>query len=417
VPKTGCATGLSGNEYGYGWEVTGNTYRLVPNGDWPSLKLIFDRLLGGDSYKTIIKELRSRGILRPSGPDPKTGDTDWNSTTLSQFAHNPVYTGRYYALKKEAVTPKRRRGQTTGNSSVKSLPFEQQTYLREVEVVNPPITWEQRGQIVEQLARHQRLSTRNAKRSYLLRGMIFCETHRGKKGEPRGYHGRPYRGGRWVYVCPGGTGDTTIDGPVIEKYLVARLGLDDLDPDKTPDSYYQGFIDNRTDTGAVIDMELADLVRREDKRIAKLVDIEDRYKTMEPSVYNRLKAQYERERVTIKERNDLLLDQRLQLSRLEQAKVTIGELRAKHGMAMIDAFNQLDNAEPKDWIQEAMWPLRQLFEAYNLQVHVDAPETPGTFKTLFGLGMKPVWLRITMEIQIAAVKNDIPIVSARPERG
>ena len=162
--------------YGYRWE---GERRLVPDGNWVNLKIIFDMLLEGTTYRPIIQELKKRGILSPSGM------AEWNKAALSQFIHNPAYAGRYYALKKRAIEPIKRNGNTYGNSSQAKLPIEESCYLPEIEIVKPPISWAQRLQILDQLANHQKLARRHAKRDYLLRGMIFCGMHTGTKGKPR----------------------------------------------------------------------------------------------------------------------------------------------------------------------------------------------------------------------------------------
>jgi len=61
--------------------------------------------------------------------------------------------------------------------------------LPEVEIVNPPITWEQFLRIQQRVKANQQLAQRNAKHDYMLRGFICCGKHEGKKGEPRIYFG------------------------------------------------------------------------------------------------------------------------------------------------------------------------------------------------------------------------------------
>jgi site-specific DNA recombinase len=198
--------------YGYQWDKTNDT--LIPNDNWDNLKLIFNMLLDGKGYHRIIEELIRRGIPSPSG------QPNWNKTVLSNIAHNPAYAGRYYALKKTAVEPLKRRGKTYGNSSTRLLPLEKAHYISEIKIVAPPITWEQRRIILNQLAQHQKLAQRNAKRDYLLRGFILCGTHTGKNGEPRRYHGQPnnHNKNRWRYTCPvGGCPHPSLDGFSLEK--------------------------------------------------------------------------------------------------------------------------------------------------------------------------------------------------------
>ena len=85
--------------YGYQWDKENN--RLLPNGEYENLKLIFKLLLDGWGYDRIINELKKRGVLSPSGK------SEWNKTALSNMVHNPVYAGRYYALKRNIQFDKR----------------------------------------------------------------------------------------------------------------------------------------------------------------------------------------------------------------------------------------------------------------------------------------------------------------------
>ena len=208
---------------GFDWQ-QGLT-RLVPNADYDTIKLIFDMLLKGARYGAIKRELKNRGIPSP------TGNSEWNITSISYIARHPVYAGRYYALRSEAVTPKLRKGNTYGKSSVRRVPLEEAHWIHQIEVIDPPITWTQREQLVQQFKAHQELAQRNAKREYLLRGLIFCNTHYGKDGKPRRYHGQPDRKSeKWRYSCPvGGCKHPSIPGSQIEEqvknYIIAALHL------------------------------------------------------------------------------------------------------------------------------------------------------------------------------------------------
>ena len=194
--------------YGYNWDKENN--RLVPNEDWKNVKLMFDMLLDGSTYRGIINEFAKRGILTPKG------NTVWNTGVVTQMVHNPTYAGRYYGIKRVATEPTKRRGNTYGNSSARTLPLDEALFVKEVEVVDPPITWEQRGDILGQLVEHQKLSSRNAKREYLLRGRIFCMEHLGKRGEPLVYQGTVKRD-TYYYRCRiGGCRTPYLYGPGLD---------------------------------------------------------------------------------------------------------------------------------------------------------------------------------------------------------
>ncbi|MFC2017785.1 recombinase family protein [Chloroflexota bacterium] len=104
---------------------------------------MFDLALSRKTLFSIQKELEKRSILSPSG-NPRL-----ERPTLSGILRNPIYAGRYYALKGQVREPKRRKGTTYGNTSIKHLPLDESVYLDGVEIVNPPINWEQYHQLAE----------------------------------------------------------------------------------------------------------------------------------------------------------------------------------------------------------------------------------------------------------------------------
>ncbi len=315
--------------YGRKWDKQNN--RLLRDENATTVDLIFDMLLEGNSYTPIIKELKQRGILSPAGYP------DWNKTTLSAIVHNPVYAGSYYALKNQAVEPKKRRGNTYGNSSCRKLPLDEAHYISEIEVVEPSITWEQRQQILDQLAKHQKLAQRNAHRDYLLRGMIFCGTHRGKKGEPRRYHGQPHgKAGRWRYVCPvGGCTRPYLSGPKIEQYVkkvVIGLVTDQSNEYYLP--FYRKFSHNFTkDT---LHRELLSLRQKYQKNINDEVKLEERILAgkVHPEAEKVLKDKLEAAREWIKKEEATKLNQLNILGKEDAAKQSLDDMRKKYNEKM-----------------------------------------------------------------------------------
>lgn len=337
--------------YGYRWE---GERRLVPDDNWPTLKLIFDMLLEGASYYPIIQELKKRGILSPQG------QPEWNKAAISQIVHNPTYTGRYYALKKQAVVPTKRNGNTYGNSSQKKLPLDEAHYIPEIEIVDPPITWEQQLKILDQLATHQRLSQRNAKRDYLFRGMIFCETHRGKRGEPRIYHGRP-RANSYCYVCPvGGCQRPYFNGPELEediKHGIRSLLL------SQPDEFYKLISNrqNRDELEKSLRDELHTLELKYDRSINTETKLEERLLSNQvlPEIYERLRAKYHVERKWIEGRKREIYDELAQLGHETEAVASFFEIKLKYWERLTEGLDQLSHAE---------W--KELLATLNFSIHV-----------------------------------------------
>lgn len=337
--------------YGYQWDKDNN--KLIPNDNWPNVKLIFDMLLDGASYGRVIQELKKRGVLSPSGMD------EWNKTVLSAIAHNPSYAGQYFALKKVAVEPEKRRTNSYGNSSVKILPLDQAFYMPQIEIVNPPITWQQRDSILRQLADHQRLSQRNAKRDYLLRGMVFCETHKGKNGKPRTYHGQPHHNS-WRYVCPvGGCRMPFLPGPYTEKAVLAAVATVLR---IQPEDLYRQLQTDQANSKTTTQAELDELDRRFDRSLDREVQLEERFLAGEvaPEVHRRLKEKLTNERQWIQQEKADKLGKLMQLGREEAAVETLEQLRARYGL-----FGKE--------LHQGQW--REILEKLNVHVTIRSQET------------------------------------------
>jgi hypothetical protein len=235
-----------------------------------------------------------------------------------------------------------------------------------VEIINTPITWEQYLQILERRQVNQKLSSRNGKREYLLRGFIKCYTHYGKKGEPRTYYGKPSNGS-YIYTCPiGGCAHPNLNGPRIEERVKQDTWwLLNLQPE---DFYNQiGNQDNVDETRESLRKELASLEARYRSNIAAETKLEDKDSRglVQPEVYRELKDSYQRERIAIEERKEAIEQQLEQLNRQAEIASTWWELTKQ----VTGRLEQLTNAE---------W--RGLFIALNLEVHVRDRYNPETWR-------------------------------------
>ncbi len=357
--------------YGYGWDKGNNS--LIPDANYPNVKLIFDLLLSGSGYTPIIRELAKRGIPSPSG------QVHWNKTTVSGIVWNPVYAGRYFALKKQAIVPKKRkmdsggRPISSGNSSIKRLPLEQAHYLLEVRIDNPPITWEQRTQIISQLAQHQKLAQRNGKRDYLLRGLVYCSEHMGKNGEPRRYHGQPRRKTHY-YVCPeGGCYRSHLPGPDLEdgvkmqinEYLFANLG-----------SLAAQLQSKKSLTKEELEGKLSQLRKQREKKEIRLAQVtDDHYEDkILNDVYAKLKERYEGEIAGIRHQQDEILGQLTQIGRETEAVLSLENIRncfwSKQNKGVVRSFKHKDfSGSYRDGLSNEEW--RQLFETLDMRVIVN----------------------------------------------
>jgi site-specific DNA recombinase len=345
--------------YGYDWKQ--RLTQLVPNADYDTVKLIFDILLGGARFGAIQRELKNRGISSP------TGNSEWNKTSISYIARHPVYAGRYYALRSEAVTPRSRKGNTYGKSSVRRVPLDEAYLIHKIEVLNPPITWAQREQLIQQLEAHQKLAKRNAKREYLLRGFIFCNTHYGKDGKPRRYHGQPDRNsGKWRYSCPvGGCKHPSVLGSLIEEqvknYVIAALHLNTQDRDEL-------FEEQRdTTTSIQIKKQLSKYRAEYQSKINALSQLEIKHleRQILVDVYDKTKFNLEARCKYLKEAQ-------------ERLKAELTQLELHNGVASVlaeikDRFEDFE--ENLYRLSNEQW--RELFTLLNLRVIVHAEDIAG----------------------------------------
>ena len=166
--------------------------RMVPNEGWHVAGLIWHKALEGIALRKIGRDLYRQGIRTPTGKD------QWDQSTISNMLHNPVYAGRYYALRHRAAAPSTRRKTTYGNSSNVKRPVEDWVLLEGVTIEQPIVTWEQFKQIQERLRVNRQNSIRNTRNEYLLRKMIYCEAH----GRAYGAR-RPKRSTGNFYYCRG----------------------------------------------------------------------------------------------------------------------------------------------------------------------------------------------------------------------
>ena len=182
------------NPYGYVWDDERRT--LLPTAEWEYARLICRWALEGWSLNRIrngLHDFYEQPILSP------TGKEWWGRRSIYVILTNPVYGGRYYALRRENVIPRQRRREGYGKTGCRYRPLEEAVYISEVTVKQPPLTWEEWLTVQEQFKLNKIQASRNAKRDYLLRGIITCETHHRHYAGVFGPNGSQY----WQYRCSG----------------------------------------------------------------------------------------------------------------------------------------------------------------------------------------------------------------------
>lgn len=150
---------------GYRWQ----DGRLTPTDDWPLVEHIFRRFLEGASLRQICGELVAMGRLT------QRGRAMWHPHSVWYILTNPVYAGRYHALRHEAQLPKERRGPTFGKSSRRLRPREEWVYLSGITVERPIVPWEAFQEVQRRLDENRSLGRRTARQDFLLRSLVFCQ--------------------------------------------------------------------------------------------------------------------------------------------------------------------------------------------------------------------------------------------------
>jgi len=326
--------------FGYDWD---GPQRLVPNSDWDTLAYICRQGVAGIATRAIVRELNAKSI-----PSPQ--EQKWCVPTVWRILTDPTNAGRYYALRREAVEPRKRRAATYGRSSYRQRRFEEWVRLPHVEVVNPPLTWGEWGAIRRRMEQNKLYAQRNAKRDYLLRGIIICDHHR------RRYHGQPQHL-YWRYTCPVGKGCARpfINGPSIEGEL--KEILCDLFAKPAMILSAQLFGKGLDGIGARLDQGLVRLEAKANKVVSAATELEARSVRgdVEPEIYERVKARLRAERSWIAEERERLQAQVALLGHQKEAQATLVELQAR-------VKDRLGNADNGLW--------REIFAALNLTVLV-----------------------------------------------
>lgn len=404
--------------YGYNWDKKRN--RLVPNGDWPNLKLMFDMLLDGSTYRDIQKEFKQRGILTPKGND------DWNTGVISQMVHNPTYAGRYYGLKRVAVEPDqaRRKGKTYGNSSARTAPLDEAFWVKEIRVVNPPITWAQRGYILDQIGKRQKLASRNAKREYMMRGRIFCEEHHGKKDEPLVYQGAARRGTYYYRCYVGGCRSPYIDGPWADTWVKALVtGFFSLNNEQ----FFNLFLSKETrqkNRGTLV-KELNKLGKEHERLVNNAAQLEDeringRYEK-DIETYERLNSLYQTRRKGVKDRQEDILRELNQLENNENVVDSFIQVKSKFMERLNDSLPEnrapelISPTEVRNPLTDREW--QQLLSALGFEIHIHNTETAKKAATEVLNITKKTTRKGEAETILVEIRWALPVVTDKKAQG
>lgn len=117
----------------------------------------------------IARRLTAMGVPTPGG------GRSWVRQTVHNILTNPAYLGRTYYLTRTNVEPKRRLNPDAKKKKTTSV-WKPKDEWKEIKDATPSVISEELfGEAQRTLKRNKELSSRNAKRQYLLSGYIFCQ--------------------------------------------------------------------------------------------------------------------------------------------------------------------------------------------------------------------------------------------------
>ncbi len=333
--------------YGYTWD--GTKTRLIPTSDWANVEVICLSALAGMPIRTIVKELHRRGIATP------TGKEWWAPRTIHAILTNPLYGGRYHALRQTNIEPKHRRAQTYGKSSNRLKPLAEAVHLANIVIERPPLTWDEWLALQDRMKANKLQAQRNGTRDYLLRSLIVCDTHR------RRYHGRR-KGNTYFYACSTRCepGHQPCPRPNLLRSLEERVKAVCRKVLETPE-IIEREIESRTGTVKATRDSLQKGLVSLDRKLDRALDtetnlaLENARGNISAEGYGRALARVKAERTWINDERQRL---QAQINTLEHGHAALlGLAQVREQIAQ-----KLDSANHDDW--------RMIFGALGVDVHV-----------------------------------------------
>lgn len=206
----------------------GEGIRYINENETKWVREIYRWLVGeGLTLNAITYRLRALGVPTPAG------SKFWLRQTVYRILSNPAYIGKTYSFTRTSVEPKTRR---KPNSKCKKtgVAWKPKSEWITIEGATPAIISEDLFNEAQKiLKRNKELSSRNAKRQYLLSGYIFCRCSRRYigyvrkwKGKGKRYEQRYYRcGASQSIVSPERCDNRQLHAPTIEDAVWGEIEL------------------------------------------------------------------------------------------------------------------------------------------------------------------------------------------------
>jgi site-specific DNA recombinase len=189
---------------------------------YPVVCRIWKEAVAGTPLRRICSDLMADAI-----PSPRGGPR-WDAATIWGMLKNPLYGGKCYALRHEAVKPKESRATGAHKREKRSVQHHSldEAVILDFPIISPPVSWMEWEVVQERLKINKSQSQRNAKHFYLLSRMLFCgrdgRSLRGKRYAQSHYYACSLRKGeaRGVEPCTLGS----INGPRVEALVWDKIG-------------------------------------------------------------------------------------------------------------------------------------------------------------------------------------------------
>jgi site-specific DNA recombinase len=298
----------------------------------------------------IAKRLHAEHIPTRADTSPfvakKTGKHFWDPSTVAKILRNPTYKGEWFWNKTRRVQEGDRKVQ-------RPRPREEWLSLPVPAIVDEA-TWE-RAQ--ERLARNKQTARRNARREYLLRGLVFCPCGRRWTGRYKNRLDRAY------YRCP------TTEGEPWRDDCQARFGIEQSKLEGGILDAVKVFLLDPDVRRAALGAERARVATERERLSADLETIDKSLSRVERQLGKLLndvlledfphEIVANRKRDLVAERQRLAAERERRLAALDVPVVDVESAIAELVPTVETAFA---NAEPAE--------LRQLLELLGVEVHV-----------------------------------------------
>lgn len=202
---------------------------LEPGIAYPVAAKIWRWALDGQLIRKICHELVTSNV-----PAPRGGGA-WYPGTIHTILNNPVYAGRFCALRSYAREPERRQKESYGKSTCGKRPESERVWLDDFPVIDPVVSWGEWNAVQDRLRLNKAEARRKAKRLFILGGMLFCgqcsKRMSGFSAPKQNWYAYRCTGQYGHYIDMKSCRSSYVSGPVVEKLVWEQVAAFLQDPE------------------------------------------------------------------------------------------------------------------------------------------------------------------------------------------